>query len=78
MQSDERIKKTFDAGRLPRKVMACMVLGIPMKKGKILAYLEYGTTAETLGFHAGTFTRNAEDCKVDLEARACGKGSAAC
>ena len=40
--------------------MACMVLGIPMKN---VAYLEYGTTAETLGFHAAT--RNAEDCKVD-------------
>jgi hypothetical protein len=48
------------------KVMACMVLGIPMKVAKkwrrfdtsmILEIIhEYGTTAETLGFHEGTFT----------------------
>jgi hypothetical protein len=48
------------------KVMACMVLGIPMKVAKkwlrfdtsmiIEIIHEYGTTAETLGFHEGTFT----------------------
>jgi hypothetical protein len=42
------------------KALACMVLEIPMKIAKKWLRFEiiheYGTTAEALGFHAGTFT----------------------
>ena len=61
-------EKAFDTLETSEgKMMACMALEIPMKiacqkkwvgldTNKTLEIIhEYGTTAETLGFHAGTF-----------------------
>jgi hypothetical protein len=66
-------EKAFDAGRFSRESDGVHGTWNTHKNWNTHEIIhEYGTTAETLGFHAGRLRRNAE------EAMACGKGPAAC